>query len=106
MLRSSPLHRDKFTSTLGGECSVGLNGTYLGDFLAGAFFSVAAVFAFAFTFAGVFAVARVVFLGLETFFSELTFLAAAFFVVVFFVLVLVDFFAVGLEDLYSARNAS
>ena len=83
---------------------------YLGDLLAEDFFFVAAVFVFAGTFAEAFAdgfaEARVVFLGLATFFAELTFLVAAFFVVVFFVLVLVVFFDVGLEDRGSARKAS
>lgn len=79
---------------------------YLGDLLAEDFFLVAAVFVFAVTFAEAFAETRVVFLGVETFFAELTFLVVAFFVVVFFVLVLVVFFVVGLEDRCSARKAS
>lgn len=79
---------------------------YLGDLLAEDFFLVAAVFVFGVTFAEAFAEARVAFLGVATFFAELTFLVAAFFAVVFFVLVLVVFFDVVLDDRCSARKAS
>ncbi len=44
---------------------------------------MAAVFVFAVTFAEAFAEDRDVFLGVATFFAELTFLVVAFFVVVF-----------------------